>query len=1084
MGYFTRSSSRRANSQPAEPAKTAKPNKLQKTNPRQTRAETTAPGNAPVIENAQPLQTAWEEPSRARARPTWANPDSYCTPRENACLNTMKPIGQYPTAGDYKSVGLTPPTKGAAKRVAKLTVRAVDEFGDALFADTSTPITPVAEDATSLDEPRVKDDEESAVENLVALNGSVEDVVVEEVVGGADVDDVVGTNMATPVSEAIGFQPAHSSLSPVETPVDSPADETLIDPVLTAPDAEDKPLHKARLPAITTDMDAMASENEKPLDRDFIALLNSLPVPKSSRYDVTQLKRVVEFAISHSHDIGDDDVALSLVYYWSDISSDDFKLSLIHNIGRADTDHSLELALKTMLRHSVEDATEWYKAYSTKHPAALTRHDSGSDSSLSSAKSLEIEPLGRTFKVADIYRDTSGPRLEELFMTGKTNTAPLKRPKKPCRVNENSFKRRREWEADLTLDETLHEKRTRLAQEVEPVEAMAQNSSVRARRGQPDGIQQPYTLGQTADLTDAEEITPSVETASVPTPSRMQRGARGRGRGRSRGGLVKLIQPARNQQAESPNIPTQVLGKRIRELSLDTTVSAESTLSNECYSERENEWHGDFTRRQMPNSMYVMPSIWDMIDEDPLTLTFNPFYSEPPENSDNCYECDRGGSLLCCDTCENAFHFKCLRPVVDPKNPPQDRILPPTEIKEYFIGVGEGVQFDPTNEKDLKNQRFYRSVPHIPRLTKPAKPGAETPAYHDANLLKLMENGHVILCNKCGRSSDGERPIIRCDYCPARFHLDCLDPPRANPPNPHVGWMCPNHVRPDDMVVTKMVDGRLQERRVRRPKHTVASVDVEPIPYDDAHETTFDDDFREKRHLLPAGDLVLDFISAVHNDSGRQQKAFFAGLANTCINLARNMVEERLQENSSISANEITAKLAPSINEAIDNLQTGKMTKDQYDAALTLVGFAKAEKIPTVGDNDATISSHPNESSAKSDDPPVVAPLEVSPPSILTGDTETVAAAPSPAIKAGTDPKEPVISIPRHTSPPLSRKNPKSPRTRSRAFRVSQAAVSDNEFITRSTPKSTRKSKRSRAASEAPVEDKERAQKRRHTDSD
>jgi hypothetical protein len=163
--------------------------------------------------------------------------------------------------------------------------------------------------------------------------------------------------------------------------------------------------------------------------------------------------------------------------------------------------------------------------------------------------------------------------------------------------------------------------------------------------------------------------------------------------------------------------------------------------------------------------------------------------------------------------------------------------------------------------------------------------------------------------------------------------------------------MCPKHVLPDELIVTKMVDGRLQERRPRRPKHTVASVDVDPIPYDDVNETTFDDDFREKRHLLPAGDMILDFISAVRNDPSRQQKEFFAGLANTCINLARNMVEERLAQNSTISADEITASIAPSINEAIDNLQTGKSTKDQYDAALTLVGFAKGESSPPVGDN-------------------------------------------------------------------------------------------------------------------------------------
>lgn len=140
-----------------------------------------------------------------------------------------------------------------------------------------------------------------------------------------------------------------------------------------------------------------------------------------------------------------------------------------------------------------------------------------------------------------------------------------------------------------------------------------------------------------------------------------------------------------------------------------------------------------------------------------------------------------------------------------------------------------------------------------------------------------------------------------------------------------------------------MVDGRLQERRVRRPKHTIASVDVDPIPYDDVNETTFDDDFREDRHMLPAGDFVLDFISAVRNDRSRQSKEFFSGLAETCLNLTRSLVEERLAENSGVSAEEVTASIASRITEAIENLQTGKSSKDQYDAALTLVGFSKGE---------------------------------------------------------------------------------------------------------------------------------------------
>lgn len=652
MGVLTRARSRRADPQPAAPAK-PKPNKLQKKNPRQTRAESTTPGNAPVIETDTPCpETGWVEPPRARARPSWADSDSYFTPRQNAVLNAMRPIGQYPTVGDYKSVGLTPPTKSAIKRAFKFTVRATDEGVDAIIADAPTPVTPLAEDGVFSEGTLVKADEGvlSGGEDFGTLKGSVEAAdevankavveaaVVGDLVKDADIGEVRGSSLATPTSEAIGLQTTQTSLSPLETPVDTPTDELLTDPVLpvsdtllphtlhTALDTQEKPL-QADSPLIITPleaMDTMASETEKPVDRDLVAVLNSLPLPQSSKFDVAQLKQIIASSISYACEAGNDQVAMSLLHYWSGISDDDFKLSLIYNMGLKEVDQNQEMALKTMLRQSMEDASEWYKAYLSNRPVALDRRNSGSDSSLSSAQSLE-EPQGQTFKVADIYRDTSGPRLEDLFNTGKSNTAPLKRPKKPCRVNENSFKRRREWESDPSLDQTLREKRARLLKdtEPEPEEVMVSLSSLRPRKGRSPTVNPPLSPTQNPDTTDVEAIAQSVEVASDPTPpAPAQRGGRGRGRGgrggRGRGGRARAAQSSGSQPetaaatAAAPSAsapaaaPAQVLGKRAREWSLDTTVSAESDMSNECYSDRENDWHGEFDRRQMPNSMYVL----------------------------------------------------------------------------------------------------------------------------------------------------------------------------------------------------------------------------------------------------------------------------------------------------------------------------------------------------------------------------------------------------------------------------------------------------------------------------------------------
>ena len=58
----------------------------------------------------------------------------------------------------------------------------------------------------------------------------------------------------------------------------------------------------------------------------------------------------------------------------------------------------------------------------------------------------------------------------------------------------------------------------------------------------------------------------------------------------------------------------------------------------------------------------------------------------------------------------------------------------------------------------------------------------------------------VILCAACGGNNrNGERQFLPCDYCSLYWHLDCLDPPMANPPagkdgRPPPAWKCPCHV--------------------------------------------------------------------------------------------------------------------------------------------------------------------------------------------------------------------------------------------------------------------------------------------------
>lgn len=93
---------------------------------------------------------------------------------------------------------------------------------------------------------------------------------------------------------------------------------------------------------------------------------------------------------------------------------------------------------------------------------------------------------------------------------------------------------------------------------------------------------------------------------------------------------------------------------------------------------------------------------------------------------------------------------------------------------------------------------------------------------HGNDNFKLKDGkNNIILCFKCGKSSLGHREIISCDYCSLKWHLDCLDPPMANPPvkdalnRPKHAWMCPAHV--DQELLTTGYSGRVH--KIRRPKN-------------------------------------------------------------------------------------------------------------------------------------------------------------------------------------------------------------------------------------------------------------------------
>lgn len=545
----------------------------------------------------------------------------------------MKPIGVYPSPAEYKSVGLIPPPSHVLKQALLASNAELDE--DDLMTDS--PITPVGDENATPIAICTEDDEEglnfpgpvvasqgstrrpgvkgrgrrSEVRASPRVNGEmnsaseVNEEMSDYLNGGLPVclmngvsgdyknhdqtlDSLMDTTPATPISNSVDqlAQPSFSSTGDILTP-----------------------LRQTQTPPVTAVVDGMQPPPGKAAGPDFLAVLKTLPTPTSKIYDVRQLKSVVESAIQISSTRGEHDVALSLVHYWSDADGDDFKLSLIHNLGREKADHRLELALRTMLRGSLADANEWLKINFPDHP------DSGSESGLSSAKSLEPEPFSRPpFKVADMYRETSGPKLEEAFLAGKTNTVPLKRPKKPCPVNELSFKRRQEWDADPTLEENLRNKRLRLSQETrEGISETHPESLVRSGPDESNDMDLDIAPGSAISspifspppikkrtLEERERDRQKWEKkykAELEAAEAKKRGKGGRGRGGGRGGRGGRGKARRRGSRSRSGSP------KIKPL---TDLEKAMEKWYKCMSDRENDWEAAYERRLTPSSMYVL----------------------------------------------------------------------------------------------------------------------------------------------------------------------------------------------------------------------------------------------------------------------------------------------------------------------------------------------------------------------------------------------------------------------------------------------------------------------------------------------
>jgi hypothetical protein len=113
--------------------------------------------------------------------------------------------------------------------------------------------------------------------------------------------------------------------------------------------------------------------------------------------------------------------------------------------------------------------------------------------------------------------------------------------------------------------------------------------------------------------------------------------------------------------------------------------------------------------------------------------------------------------------------------------------------------------------------------------------------------------------------------MIPCNYCGLHWHLDCLDPPMANPPPFGKLWRCPCHV--DDLLARlpvllgpahrfrKIKGASVDKPAFARGFRNNGHIDIELAESDTEEEGFFDQVQFGKVYKLPEEGIKLDFIS-------------------------------------------------------------------------------------------------------------------------------------------------------------------------------------------------------------------------------
>ncbi|KAI9037836.1 putative PHD finger domain protein [Aspergillus affinis] len=582
----------------------------------------------------------------------------------------------------------------------------------------------------------------------------------------------------------------------------------------------------------------------------------TIPISASTIVDVERVRDAIGDSMNVSSESGNSIVARGLLRMWEKSQSDPFTLSILEAMCKEEHDPNQRRAFNIMMRAVGKELLAEDEELGAAALPRKRKHSHSSDSSLSSAKSLDVETFapgmaatrakGRHAKAANAAQQVAEPPIRHSAFPPRN--APLQR------------KRALERSDDFT-PEAMTTKRIRLRNPV------------------------------------PQSATP-VESRIRPVPNRTE------------------LPPIPDSQASTP-----------RETSPVDDAGA---------------------RKPRPES----PSSSDAEGNRRLTPTLSSG-DERADNNDFCRECGGSGQLLCCDGCVNSFHFSCLSPPLDPANPPDgdwycprcaaakgmDSLLSssyattqrdfalPKALQELYYGVG------------ADEAGRYQEVIALPRYKPRTVKGSREARYDDPFLLKVKDSkGEYIFCTSCGRTTGGVRPIIHCDFCPCAFHLDCLDPPLANPPmqkpgngdRPQGTWMCPNHIQ-HDLNASPV--------RIRRPKNA-RRIDVEILPTEKEMEELEEQHPDGIQLHVKEDGVKLDFINRIRQEN--EQREARESVAATYTEYAARRFDALTAEAQAFFAS--NPPVVPP--EAASGFDTPPRTAAEREAAANLIEFAQSNPEP------------------------------------------------------------------------------------------------------------------------------------------